>query len=139
MTDTAPRTIAPAYPSADAAMTAAKIRELNDQRMQADQEQKDRMSEIERAWASPEAKAVHEMVQQDGNVDWRDFVGHCGGILEVVAMVDAEGRPDHDRIVPQIDELFAKHYSKQQLSGFTVTRQPNNRPYRPPLRTTHPR
>jgi hypothetical protein len=135
MTESSPTTIAPVYPSADAAMTAEKIRELNDERMRADQKHRDRLNRVDNAWSSPEATAVREFVQQDGNVDWRPFVSHCGGILEVVGLVGEDGTADADRIVPLIDAMFAKTAVTKMVGGLTMTRYPRNRPYRPQGRT----
>lgn len=123
-----PTTIAPVHPQTDGGLSPEKVREINDQRMRADQEHKDRMSRIDAAWSSPEARAVHEIVQQDGNVDWRPFVQHAGGILAVVDLVDG-GRPDTRRIIPLVDELFAKNAKKALQGGITMTLGPRNRPY----------
>lgn len=130
MSDHAPHTIAAVRPHADGGLSPEQVREMNDERMRADQEHRDRMSRIAAAWDSPEAKAVHEFVRQDGNVDWREFVGFCGGILEVVAMVGEDGRPDPEKVVPRIDELFYRDYSQKESGAFKVTRHPRNRPAR---------
>ncbi|QLJ06714.1 hypothetical protein HZZ00_37420 (plasmid) [Streptomyces sp. NEAU-sy36] len=91
----------------------------------------ERRSQVEKAWSSPEAKRVHEFIKRDGNVDWREFVSHCGGIMNVVALLDAQGQPDADRIIPLVDELFDKYAVTEYRGGITMTRRPNNRPYRP--------
>lgn len=124
-----PTTIAPAHPYVDGGLTPEKVREINDQRMRADQEHQAHTDRINAAWSSPEARAVAEVVQQDGNVDWRPFVGHAGGILAVVDLVDETGRPDTRRIIPLVDELFAKSAKKNLQGGITMTLGPRNRPY----------
>jgi len=88
-----------------------------------------RTSLVQNAWDSAEAKAVREVVQADGNVNWREFVSHCGGILNACDLVDADGRADTRRIIPLVDELFAKDASKEFAGGVTYTRKPGNRPY----------
>lgn len=88
-------------------------------------------SRIDRAWTSPEAVAMRQLVQADGNVDWSQFVTHCGGILKVVALAGEDGKPDTDRVIPLIDELFAKYATTEYAGGMTMTRRPQNRPYRP--------
>lgn len=129
MTEHIPTTIAPAHPYVDGGMTPEKVREMNDARMRADQEHQAHMDRIDAAWSSPEARAVHEVVQQDGNVDWRPFVQHAGGILAVVDLIDETGRPDTRRIIPLVDELFAKGAKKALQGGITMTLGPRNRPY----------
>lgn len=91
----------------------------------------ERNSLIDRTWASREVREIRELVRDDGNVDWTTFVTHCGGILNVAAMVDERGRPDTDRIIPLVDELFAKHAVTEYAGGITMTRRPRNRPYSP--------
>lgn len=96
-------------------------------------EQLDRQREkLDAAWTSPEAAAIRALVENDGNVDWRAFVGHCGGILEVVKMVDAQGRPDADQIIPRVDELFGKTAVTPMAGGIKMTIGPRNRPYKKP-------
>lgn len=85
---------------------------------------------VENAWNSPEAAALRRFVQEDGNVDWREFVSHCGGILKTVELVDQNGDPDPERVVPLIDELFGKFATQEFAGGMTMTRKPNNRPFR---------
>lgn len=98
----------------------------------AQRETLERRSRIDRAFTSPEAKAVKEIVEGDGNVPWPEFVKKAGGILEVVAMVDGQGRPDTDRIIAKVDELFAELFPPQEFrGGMTMTRKPQNRPYVP--------
>ncbi|WP_399559058.1 hypothetical protein OIA45_49125 (plasmid) [Streptomyces chartreusis] len=96
-------------------------------------------SRVDRAHVSPEARAVKDVVLGDGNVAWPEFVKHCGGILEAVALVDEQGRPDTDRIIAKVDETFAHLFPPEEfLGGMTVTRKPQNRPYvpkRPPAPT----
>lgn len=89
----------------------------------------ERQGHIERAWASPEVSAIRELIRADGNVDWPEFVSHCGGILTVAAMVDDHGKPDTDRLIPLVDELFNK-YAVTEYTGMTMTKKPKNRPYR---------
>jgi hypothetical protein len=90
----------------------------------------ERASKISAMWGSQEAAAVRKVVQTDGNVDWREFVSHCGGIVKVVSLVDEQGDPDTERIIPLVDELFSKHAVQEFAGGMTMTRRPQNRPYR---------
>lgn len=99
----------------------------------------DRNSRIEQAWNSPETRAVRQFIVDDGNVDFREFTSHVGGIMEVVALVDEQGQPDADRIIPKVDELFAKYAVKEFAGGLTMTRRPQNRPYRPKAAAVDPR
>jgi hypothetical protein len=133
MNEQPPPTITPVSPYAAGAMTPEKVRELNDQRMRADQEMRDRASRIDAAWNSLETRELAEFVRQDGNVDWREFVSYCGGILEAVALVDEHGRPDPAKLIPRIDAMFAKTAVKKMAGGMTMTSHPRNRPYRPPM------
>lgn len=112
--------------------TAADLQTVREGVNRARRESDDRLSRIAAAWESPEARAVAQVVREDGNVDWREFVGHVGGILKVVELVDDQGRPDTDRIIPLVDELFGKHAKKQLQGGMTMTLGPRNRPYRRP-------
>lgn len=89
----------------------------------------ERQSRIDRAWASPAVAAIRELIRADGNVDWPEFVSHCGGILKVAAMVDGNGKPDTDRLIPLVDELFSKYAVTEYAGGLTMTRKPKNRPY----------
>lgn len=86
-------------------------------------------SAVSAAWSSAEARAIAEVVRGDGNVDWREFVSHAGGILEVVKLVDDQGKPDTRRIIPLVDELFDKYARQEFRGGVTFTKLPNNRPY----------
>lgn len=99
----------------------------------------ERNSLIDRTWASREVREIRELVRNDANVDWPTFVTHCGGILNVAAMVDEHGRPDTDRIIPLVDELFAKSAVTEYAGGITMTRQPKNRPYGPQAAAVDPR
>jgi hypothetical protein len=94
-------------------------------------ESRERVAQIERAFRSPEAEKIRELVRDDGNVEWLEFVKHCGGILKVVEMVDAYGLPDTDRIIPKIDELFNKWAQAEVDRGSVFRRRPANRPYVP--------
>lgn len=101
-------------------------------RRRLDQQQREsieRASKVQAAWSSWEAEVVREVVRADGNVDWREFVSHAGGIMRVCELVDAEGRADTTRIIPLVDELFGKTAVTEYKGGMTVTRQPRNRPY----------
>jgi hypothetical protein len=89
----------------------------------------ERASHVQNAWESPAARSVQEVVRTDGNVPWREFVSHCGGILKVCELVDADGRADTTRIIPLVDELFGKHATKEFAGGVTFTQKPANRPY----------
>lgn len=91
----------------------------------------ERASQISRAWESTEARRLHDFIRADGNVDYREFVSHVGGILAAVALVDESGRPDHEQIIPKVDEIFAKYATQEFTGGMTMTRQPRNRPYVP--------
>ncbi|MGV9227612.1 hypothetical protein ACWDPF_33650 [Streptomyces albogriseolus] len=113
-----------------------EARRINDDRMRAEMERRAHRDQVDNAFRSPEATRIRELVVADGNVDWREFVVYCGGILEVVAMVDQYGRPDTDRIIPKVDELFYERYSREEYVGMTVTRHPRNRPYCPPAETS---
>lgn len=84
---------------------------------------------IDKAHASPEAEKIRDIVREDGNVDWIEFVKHCGGILNVVEMVDEYGLPDTDRIIPKVDELFDKYVQAERDRGSISVRRPSNRPY----------
>lgn len=101
------------------------------ERMQ--RESRERAAAIDAAFQSPEAQAIRKMIQDDGNVDWTEFVKSCdGGILAVVEMVDEQGRPDAKRIIPLVDALFEKHFGETEMQGGVIFRRhPRNRPYRP--------
>lgn len=90
----------------------------------------ERAYKISAMWESREAAAVRKVVQTDGNVDWREFVSHCGGIVKVVGLVDEQGDPDTERIIPLVDELFNKFAVQEFAGGMTMTKRPQNRPYR---------
>jgi len=110
-------------------LTPEKVRELNDRRVQQDIEHRELMTRIDKAFASPEAEKIRQVVREDGNVDWREFITHCGGILEVVAMVDDLGLPDTGVIIPKVDELFDQHVQREISAGSVFRRKPRNRPY----------
>lgn len=119
---TAPQTPAPAV---DWQARHAEI----DQQM-ADQQRK--TFEISNAWSSPAALAVGQVVREDGNVDWRHFVSHVGGILKVLELVDETGKPDTRRIIPLVDDLFNRSYGgagRQMAGGMTLRMGARNRPY----------
>lgn len=90
---------------------------------------REQATQIEAAWRSGEVAKIREIVREDGNVDWVEFVKHCGGILNVVAMVDDYGLPDTDQIIPKVDELFKKWAQIEVDSGSVFRRHPGNRPY----------
>ena len=112
-------------------LTPEMIREMNDRRVREDIERRDRAERIDRAFTSPEAEKIRHVVVEDGNVEWRDFVKYCGGILEVVAMVDEYGLPDTDRIIPKVDEMHAAYVQKLRDAGHVLIPGPRNRPYVP--------
>lgn len=88
--------------------------------------------EIADAWSSPAAIAVGEVVREDGNVNWRHFVSHVGGILQVLELVDENGKPDTRRIIPLVDDLFNKSYGgagRRMAGGMTMRMGARNRPY----------
>lgn len=121
---------APGSPLYAEPMPADQIRELNDRRVRQDQEYRDRAAKVDAAFRSKEAERIRNVVLEDGNVDdWREFVSFCGGILEVVAMVDEHGLPDTDRIIPKVDALFDKHVQKELKAGSPFRRGMRNRPY----------
>lgn len=95
------------------------------------QESHERSRKIDAAWQSPAARKIREIVVEDGNVEWPEFVKHCGGILEAVAMVDEYDLPDTDRIIPKVDELFNKYAQAEVDRGSVFRRRPKNRPYVP--------
>lgn len=99
----------------------------------------ERNSLIDRTWASREVREIRELIRDDGNVDWPTFVTFAGGILVVAAMVDEHGRPDTDRIIAAVDELFAKGAVTEYAGGITMTRRPRNRPYGPKAAAVDPR
>ncbi|MFF2168148.1 hypothetical protein ACFVWP_46960 [Streptomyces sp. NPDC058175] len=100
----------------------------------------ERAAQISRAWESTEARRLHDFIRADGNVDYREFVSHVGGILAAVAMVDENGDPDHEQIIPKVDEIFAKYATREFTGGMTMTSKPQNRPYKPrPAATDAPR
>lgn len=91
-----------------------------------------KMWAISDAWSSPAALAVGQVVREDGNVGWRDFVTHVGGILKVLELVDENGKPDTRRIIPLVDDLFNKSYGgagRQMAGGMTLRMGARNRPY----------
>jgi hypothetical protein len=112
-------------------LSAEQVETVIDRLNRQDREHRERMTEMDRAWKSPAAEKIRTIVQADGNVDWPDFVKHCGGILEVVAMVDDYGLPDTDRIIPMVDELFNKYAQQEVDAGSVFRRHPRNRPYVP--------
>lgn len=107
------------------------IRRMNDERMRSDAAHRARMKAIDDAFRSPEAKRLREMILDDGNVGWREFVTHCGGILETLKLVDENGVPDVDRVVEKVDELFNTYVQKEIDAGSVFRRHPRNRPYQP--------
>jgi hypothetical protein len=133
---TEPRLTSPSFPEGHPNYARPQTAQDRDDvlaRLEASQREiLERRSRAERAAVSPEAKAIKEIVDADGNVPWPEFVKHCGGILEVVAMVDDQGRPDTDQIIPKVDELFDYLFPPQEFKGgMTMTRKPQNRPYVP--------
>ncbi|GAA3595262.1 hypothetical protein [Streptomyces osmaniensis] len=133
---TEPRLSSPSFPEGHplhAPALTAKDAESALQRLERSQrEALERRSRAERAASSAEARAVKDVVEGDGNVPWPEFVKHCGGILEVVALVDEQGRPDTDQIIPKVDALFEQLFPPQEYKGgMTMTRKPQNRPYVP--------
>ncbi|MEU8472710.1 hypothetical protein AB0F30_33335 [Streptomyces sp. NPDC029006] len=84
---------------------------------------------IDAAWHSPETQKIRDIVRDDGNVEWPEFVKHCGGILKVITMVDEYGLPDTDKIIPKVDELFNKYAQAEVDAGSVFRRRPSNRPY----------
>lgn len=130
--DTPPTALLPERSVLTAApLDPEKIRRLNDERMRADAAHRARMKAIDAAFKSPEAKQLREMVEDDGNVEWREFYTHCGGILETVKLVDENGVPDVDRVVEKVDELFNSYVQKEIAAGSIFRRKPRNRPYQP--------
>lgn len=129
---TPPTTLLPEGSALNAApLDRETIRKLNDERMRADVEHRARMKAIDDAFKSPEATRLREMIEDDANVGWREFVSHCGGILEVVKLVDENGVPDVDRVVAKVDELFNSYVQKEIDAGSVFRRYPRNRPYQP--------
>jgi len=127
---------APSWPAPGSALYAPALTQEDRTNLLAQLEQRqreshDRVRKIDEAWGSPEAQKIREVVREDGNVDWAEFVKFCGGILEVVQMVDEYGLPDTDRIIPKVDELFNKDSEKEFQGGVTFRRHPRNRPYVP--------
>jgi len=112
-------------------LTPEMVREMNDHRVQEDMERRERMDRIDRAFSSPEAQKIRRVVEEDGNATWTEFVKHCGGILEVVAMVDEYGRPDTDQIIPKVDEIHAAYVQRLREAGHMLLPGARNRPYVP--------
>jgi hypothetical protein len=112
-------------------LSAERVQTVNERLAQLQRENVQQQRELDRAWSSPECEKIREIVRQDGNVDWTDFVKHCGGILEVVAMVDEYGLPDTDQIIPRVDELFEKYAQLDADRGSIFRQRPKNRPYVP--------
>lgn len=110
-------------------ITAEQTKSVFERIAQQDREHREKEHAIDKAWHSKEAKKIHEVIREDGNVDWRQFVTHCGGILNVVAMVDEFGLPDTDQIIPKVDELFSKDSETEYQGGVIFRRHPRNRPY----------
>jgi hypothetical protein len=106
--------------------TAAAVLERLETTMR---ESREKSARIDAAWRSPEGLRIRDIVREDGNVEWPEFVKHCGGILEVVGMVDEYGLPDTDRIIPKVDELFDKYVKAEIDRGSIFRRRPGNRPY----------
>jgi hypothetical protein len=94
-------------------------------------EHNEHVHQIDKAMHSAEADKIRNLIREDGNVEWMEFVKHCGGILNVVAMVDEYGLPDTDQIIPKVDELFHKHSEQECQGGVIFRRHPRNRPYVP--------
>ena len=86
---------------------------------------------VDKTWASPEVAAIGKVVREDGNVDWRQFVAHVGGILKVAELVDGNGDPDTERIIALVDDLFNEHADREVAMGSVFRRRPGNRPYKP--------
>ena len=132
---TEPRLPAPNFPEGHPLHAKPLTSEQRDgvlERLERQQrETREHAHQVETAWKSPKAQQIREVVEGDGNVEWPEFVKHCGGILKTVQLVDDNSEPDTDRIVPLIDELFAKHASQEFQGGVTFTRRPRNRPYEP--------
>lgn len=110
-------------------MTRERMTEVLARLERSQSESRDLSARISAAWSSPEAEKIRDVVRQDGNVDWPEFVKHCGGILEAVAMVDGYGLPDTDRIIPKVDELFNKWAQAEVDAGSVFRKRPRNRPY----------
>ena len=109
-----------------------EVRRMNDERMRQEVENRERAQKIDAAFRSPAAQKIRDVVMEDGNItDWREFVRFCGGILEVVKMVDAHGFPDTGRIIPKVDELFNEHVQEDIKRGSVFRRGMRNRPYKP--------
>lgn len=136
MTEQTEQQIPAPEPAAEDAIDWRARREEQDRKMM---EARRKQWEVTAAWSSREAEAINAVIREDGNVEWRDFVSHCGGIMNVIGMVDDRGEPDTRRIIPLVDELFNKSYGGkgQAMAGGMVMRLgPRNRPYphkRPPV------
>ncbi|MGQ4397902.1 hypothetical protein ACN6K5_000904 [Streptomyces violaceoruber] len=99
-----------------------------------DRERRERRDSIDRAFNSREARAIVEFIREDGNLpgyDLRELASKAGGILELVAMVDEDGDPDPEKLVPFIDGVFNETAKTEFAGGMTMTKRPNNRPYQP--------
>lgn len=99
-----------------------------------DRENREHRDQIDRAWESRQAKAITEFVRDDGNLpgyDLREIAVRAGGILNLVAMVDENGDPDPEQLVPLIDRIFNETAVTEYKGGMTMTRKPRNRPYQP--------
>lgn len=99
-----------------------------------DREARERREAIDRAFSSREARAIVDFIRDDGNLpgyDMRELASKAGGILEFVAMVDENGDPDPEKLVPFIDGIFNETATTEYAGGMTMTKRPNNRPYRP--------
>lgn len=117
-------------------LTADDAQEILARIERQDRERRERRDQIDRAWQSPEAAAVMRFVRDDDNLpgwDLRELASKAGGILELTAMVDADGNPDPARLVPFIDGIFEETARTNLKGGMTMTRRPKNRPYRPPM------
>lgn len=110
-------------------ISAERAADLLAQLERTQREAREQSRNIEKAWASDAAKKIRQIVLDDGNVEWTEFVKHCGGILEVVAMVDDYGLPDTDRIIPKVDSLFDTYVRIERERGSVFVRRPGNRPY----------
>lgn len=110
---------------------AARWREIREEENRKILAYQERTAMIDRAHQSPEARLIRELVLDDGNVEWREFVTHVGGILEVVKLVGQDGLPDVDRIIPKVDEIFNGHVEREIAAGSVFRRYPRNRPYVP--------
>lgn len=113
------------------ALTPQEVESVMDRLNRQEREHRDRVHQMDQAWHSPEAAKIRDVVRSDGNVEWLEFVKHCGGIMAVVGMVDGYGLPDTDQIIPKVDELFDTYVQREIKAGSVFRRRPGNRPYVP--------